>query len=281
MADYPPGSPVTIYGAGFAPGETVTIQVQETDSDDTWLTDTADSTGSFTNTSFQIQDNDGGVIFVLTATGQTSGLTAQYKFTDHITGVTLGAQTPNPVLARGTRGNHGATYTVACTTSGGTAVTYSLVNPAGTAGTPGTPWTLPTGVSVSFTPSASITSCATAVTLTIENLVHHATDNVSLFPARSGHGHFVCFLWRKRLGREWIWSRMSHANRNCNRNGDKDGNCNCYSDRHRNCNCDGNRDRYGGSGPQRRRRARPLQQPGPQRQRRLQPQPPQPRPPRP
>ena len=61
MADYPPGSPVTIYGAGFAPGETVTIQIQETDADDTWLTDTADSTGSFTDTSFQIQDNDGGV----------------------------------------------------------------------------------------------------------------------------------------------------------------------------------------------------------------------------
>ena len=83
----------------------VTIQVQETDSDDTWLTDTADSTGSFTDTSFQIQDNDGGVIFVLTATGQTSGLTAQYKFTDHITGVTLGAQ-PQPGSGRRHRGNH-------------------------------------------------------------------------------------------------------------------------------------------------------------------------------
>ena len=29
QADYPPGSPVTIYGAGFAPGETVTISIQE------------------------------------------------------------------------------------------------------------------------------------------------------------------------------------------------------------------------------------------------------------
>ncbi len=81
-SDYPPGSPVTITGAGWAPGETVTIQIQETDSDDTWLTDTADSTGSFTDTSFTIQDNDGGVKFVMTATGQTSGQTAQYRFTD-------------------------------------------------------------------------------------------------------------------------------------------------------------------------------------------------------
>ena len=51
-SDYPPGSPVTIYGAGWAPGEQVTIQIQETDSDDTFLTDTADSSGSFTDTSF-------------------------------------------------------------------------------------------------------------------------------------------------------------------------------------------------------------------------------------
>ena len=33
--DYPPGSPVTIYGAGWAPGETVPIQIQESDADDT------------------------------------------------------------------------------------------------------------------------------------------------------------------------------------------------------------------------------------------------------
>ena len=72
-SDYPPGSPVTITGAGWAPGETVTIQIQESDSDDTFLTDTADSTGSFTDTSYLIEDTDGGVQFLMTATGQTSG----------------------------------------------------------------------------------------------------------------------------------------------------------------------------------------------------------------
>ncbi len=51
--DFPPGSPVTITGAGWAPGETVTIQIQETDSDDTFLTDTADSSGAFTDNSFK------------------------------------------------------------------------------------------------------------------------------------------------------------------------------------------------------------------------------------
>src|SRR3984957_11493665 len=94
-SDYPPGSPVTITGAGWAPGETVTIQIQETDTDDTFLTDTADSTGSFTDTSFNIADNDGGVKFVMTATGATSGETAQYRFTDanHIDSVVIGPPT--------------------------------------------------------------------------------------------------------------------------------------------------------------------------------------------
>ena len=53
-SDYPPGSPVTIYGTGWAPGEQVTVQIQETDSDDTFLTENADSTGAFTDNSFAL-----------------------------------------------------------------------------------------------------------------------------------------------------------------------------------------------------------------------------------
>src|ERR1700678_3457424 len=111
MADYPPGSPVTIYGAGWTPGETVTLQIQETDTDDTWLTDTADATGAFTDTSFMIQDNDGGVKFVLTATGNSSGLTAQYRFTDtvHLTSVIV---TPASVCVnKGSPANYTISYT--------------------------------------------------------------------------------------------------------------------------------------------------------------------------
>ena len=99
-SDYSPGSAVTITGAGWNPGELVNIQIQETDSDDTFLTDTADANGSFTDTSYTIQDTDGGVKFVMTATGQTSG-TAQYKFSDSgtITSVTLSAPTSQTVTA--------------------------------------------------------------------------------------------------------------------------------------------------------------------------------------
>jgi len=108
MADYPPGSPVTIYGAGWIPGETVSIQIQQTNDDDVWLTDTADATGSFTDNSFGITDSDGGVKFVMTATGNTSGLTAQYRFTDSVMSVSL-ANSSETVVAGGTTGNYGVT----------------------------------------------------------------------------------------------------------------------------------------------------------------------------
>jgi hypothetical protein len=106
--DYPPGSPVIIYGTGWAPGEQVTLQIQEID-DDTFLADTADSTDSFTDTNFYVQDSHGGVTFLMTATGQSSAQMAQYKFTDttHLKSVTV-----TPSCVNVTDGNT-ATYSVA------------------------------------------------------------------------------------------------------------------------------------------------------------------------
>ncbi len=70
--DYPPGSEVTIFGTGWAPGETVLIQIQQSNNENTEFSDTADSTGSFTDSNdLSITDTDGGVTFVMTATGQT------------------------------------------------------------------------------------------------------------------------------------------------------------------------------------------------------------------
>src|SRR5580692_2923636 len=148
-SDYPPGSPVTITGAGWAPGETVTIQIQESDSDDTFLTDTADSTGSFTDTSYLIEDTDGGVKFLMTATGATSGQTAQYKFTD--ASATVGTQSPNPVVAGGI-----ATYTVNC--SGITLPFFGVSYSVTTA--------LPAGATASFSPS-STNACGTGGNTTL------------------------------------------------------------------------------------------------------------------
>ena len=45
MPDYPAGSPVIIYGTGWAPNETVLIQIQQSNNENTEFTDTADSTG--------------------------------------------------------------------------------------------------------------------------------------------------------------------------------------------------------------------------------------------
>jgi N-acetylneuraminic acid mutarotase len=152
-SDYPPGSPVIIYGAGFAPGEQVITQIQESDSDDTFLTDTADSTGSFTAYNFGISDSDGGVKFLMTAAGQTSGQTAQDKFTDtklvNLTGVTVAP------LTRGvTAGQATAKYNIT--------VDFNT-NPSGGTGTATAALTtsaLPPGATANFSPS-SVTSTGT------------------------------------------------------------------------------------------------------------------------
>ena len=81
--DYPPGSPVIIYGTGWAPNETVLIEILQSNDENEEFSDTADSNGAFTDyNNFEISDADGGVVFQMTATGQTSGLTAQDRFTD-------------------------------------------------------------------------------------------------------------------------------------------------------------------------------------------------------
>ena len=106
--DYPPGSPVIIYGAGWTPGETVLIEIQQSNDETEEFTDTADSTGSFTDyNNFEITDTDGGVVFQMTATGQTSGLTAQDRFTDSVSTASHSAVHPRPVTAGGTTGNYG------------------------------------------------------------------------------------------------------------------------------------------------------------------------------
>ena len=193
MPDYPPGSPVIIYGTGWAPNETVLIQIQQSNNENTEFTDTADSTGSFTDgNNFEITDTDGGVVFEMTATGQTSGLTAQDRFTDHITGVTLGAQSPSPVLAGGTGATTGATYSVDCTSTSGN-VTYSLVNPAGTAGDPGTPgtaWTVPTGVTVTFSRQGN--TCA-ASTMTIKTACDTPQGSYTFYLQGAGTGTSYAF----------------------------------------------------------------------------------------
>jgi large repetitive protein len=105
--DYQPGALVTLWGEGWVPHEAVTLTVQESSGDpDTLLTATADASGAFTNSAFQIATDrsDVGIRFVVTASGQQSQWTAQTTFTDatYHSDITLAGPTPTPVNAGGT-----------------------------------------------------------------------------------------------------------------------------------------------------------------------------------
>jgi hypothetical protein len=155
--DYQPGDTVTVTGAGWEPGETVSLLFHE-DLDppahpDKTLSAVADSLGHIFNHEYGIDEADEGVRFTLTATGETSGRTAQATFTDatHLRDITvLGSQTTNPVTA----GNS--------TTYGTTAATSVQVRFNGNGSCTATLAAvgLPSGATATFTPS-TVTGIAT------------------------------------------------------------------------------------------------------------------------
>ncbi|TMA89557.1 MAG: DNRLRE domain-containing protein, partial [Deltaproteobacteria bacterium] len=81
---YAPGEIVTVTGAGWQPGEAVSMGLHEDPRvcDDRTLSSVADADGSFTDSSFSPEPHDVGVTFALTATGQASGFVAQTTFRD-------------------------------------------------------------------------------------------------------------------------------------------------------------------------------------------------------
>src|SRR6266478_5156020 len=84
-ADYAPGEIVTITGSGWQPSETVTLSFLESPLIDTHpnLTAVADSSGNISNSQFSPDPHDFGILFYLTAVGQTSARQAQTTFTDN------------------------------------------------------------------------------------------------------------------------------------------------------------------------------------------------------
>src|SRR5690554_3618645 len=83
-ADYLPGDTVTITGSGWLAGETVELEIdhQTFDHPTEYLSAIANSEGKLFNNEYIIQEWDLGETFLLTATGQTSGDTATWIFTD-------------------------------------------------------------------------------------------------------------------------------------------------------------------------------------------------------
>ncbi len=84
--DYSPGQYVIVTGTGWTPGETVSFDFHETPqvctSDHHVRNTIANADGSILYSQFLINEKHLGVSFVLTATGQSSGLTAVTNFTD-------------------------------------------------------------------------------------------------------------------------------------------------------------------------------------------------------
>ena len=89
-ADYPPGATATLTGAGFAGGETVTVQVVHADGAPTTGADHepwnvfADSNGGFVTTWHVCEDDCVGELLLATA-DQASGAHAETTFTDSCT----------------------------------------------------------------------------------------------------------------------------------------------------------------------------------------------------
>ncbi len=118
QTDYYPGETVVINGSGFLPGEQITL-VLEVQKDgvkiqnDIILHSQADENGNFQNSDLVVDSSHLGATFLLTATGETSGYTAQTTFTDSpkIGSVGVGAQTG--IVTAGTAGSvaYGITVT--------------------------------------------------------------------------------------------------------------------------------------------------------------------------
>lgn len=102
-ADYTPGQIVHIAGTGWLPGETVELLLHEDPQthDDIILYAEADANGDISNSEYTVCLHDLGVTFYLTATGLSSGMTANHTFTDGPPGIDLnqvrngGADSPN------------------------------------------------------------------------------------------------------------------------------------------------------------------------------------------
>jgi hypothetical protein len=140
QSDYSPGETVAITGAGFAPGESVQLQVLNlTDPSDNgpehdpW-TVTADSNGNI-STSWLVTPDEGGATLQLTARGLTSGLTAQTTFTDssNVAGVAVGSASTNATYGTAQTITYVVTITANGNGNGSTTPTISGL-PAGVTG---------------------------------------------------------------------------------------------------------------------------------------------------
>jgi Immunoglobulin domain/Galactose oxidase, central domain len=94
QTDYSPGDLVAISGGGWQSGETIRLTLHRDNGEpDTIMEATADPTGAFEGAHYVVRENEGGVTFLLTAEGQSSGFIAQTTFTDSVSALSITSPT--------------------------------------------------------------------------------------------------------------------------------------------------------------------------------------------
>jgi len=180
QSDYTPGSTVTITGAGFQPGEIVALRLDENpdadaDSPIQW-TVIADSSGSFTDSSFSTNSADVGVTFTLTATGQSSGSVAQTTFTD-ANAPDLIIDKANNVMGQIAFGNNW-TWTLTVTNQGTAAATFADASVIVTDNLPNSGIVYSSAVEANVSGISGTISCA--IDIMTDNLSCTASGAVSI-----------------------------------------------------------------------------------------------------
>jgi len=136
--DYSPGETVYISGSGFYPETVYTIKVTRPDGSVNPPAGTVitDSSGTFTNYSYQLNGITGE--YLVEAKDGDGNVVATTTFTDSVTSVTVGSQSPSSVVP-----GNSATYTITVNRSEWHQNRYYdlTIN-----------WTAPTGASASFSP---------------------------------------------------------------------------------------------------------------------------------
>jgi hypothetical protein len=178
LLDYSPGSTASITGTGWLPGETVTLQVLH-EGDDGYGTDEqyhqpfttiADANGNVSSSWWVPDDGDAlGATLVLSAVGESSGLRAEWTFTDGtriLDNLEVGDQDIQVVY--GTAASAKFTITVNTTSSGGGTANLNNINISIS--------DLPTDVTYSFDPTSvdasnSTTSPTSTLTLDVPNTI--------------------------------------------------------------------------------------------------------------
>lgn len=187
--DYPPGTTATITGTGFLPGETVELQVLRVDINENsgaehvpWQV-SADADGNFLTTWYVAPDEEGATL-QLSANGLSSGMSAQWVFTDGNSVTTINTVSITAQTNAATYGtaNAAITYTVTVNYTTASSGNGGLITPSNAI--------LPAGITASWNPTsiqpAKNQTGDTTFTLTLSTTSAAAATNLSFTVTATG-----------------------------------------------------------------------------------------------